>query len=92
MDKFVEDILNELKKLSVDPLVFPGFLINIPDTTIVIALNRINDKVFFVSTSENGVIMATESFFDINLAVNGFFNRIKDISAQVARKKNEKFS
>lgn len=92
MDKFVEVILNELKKLNVGPFVFSGFLINIPDTTIIIALNRINDKVFFVSTSENGVVMATESFFDVNLAVNGFFNRIKDLSAQVARKKNEKFS
>lgn len=92
IDKIVENILKELKNLNLEALVFPSFLVNIPDTPIIVSLNRINERQFTVTTSENGNVFATENFYNMDLAINSFFLRVKDISEQIKRKKNEKLS
>lgn len=88
---FAKQFIEEIEKLGLKSLDFPTFIVQIPETDIVVSYARVNDNAFLVVVSQADIIKSTENFVDPVTAANNMLFKIRNIQQQVteAKKQNE---
>lgn len=86
---FAKQFTEEIEKLGLKPLDFPSFIVQIPETDIVVSYVRINDNAFLVVISQADIIKSTENFIDPVAAANNMLFKIRNIQQQVAKAKKQ---
>ena len=85
VNELSKEIIEKIQKEGLEAFGYPSFYAKIPDSPLIISFNRVNEGIYTVIVSENNVILTQENFYTFQSAVNGFFERIADLAAQVKK-------